>query len=71
MARVFRPGGQLFLLEHVRVDQPVIGPAMDGLDPLVVRMMGAHINCRTAETVGKAGLDIERTGSLPREAWSN
>ena len=29
------------LLEHVRVAGPISGPAMDGLDPLVVRVMGA------------------------------
>jgi ubiquinone/menaquinone biosynthesis C-methylase UbiE len=64
VARVVRPGGQLTLLEHVRVNQPVIGPAMDVLDPLVVRMMGAHINRRTAENVWKAGLDVERMDEL-------
>ena len=59
-----RPGGQILLLDHVRVDKPVIGTAMDVFDPLVVRMMGAHINRRTAENVRKAGLDIERIEEL-------
>ena len=62
--RVVRPGGQILLLDHVRVDKPVIGTAMDVFDPLVVRMMGAHINRRTAENVRKAGLDIERIEEL-------
>jgi phosphatidylethanolamine/phosphatidyl-N-methylethanolamine N-methyltransferase len=64
LRRVVRPDGQIFLLEHVRVDKPVIGPAMDALDPIVVRTMGAHINRRTAENVSKAGLEIERVEEL-------
>ena len=64
LMRVVKPGGQVLLLDHVRVDKPVIGTAMDVLDPLVVRVMGAHINRRTAENVRKAGLDIERVEEL-------
>jgi ubiquinone/menaquinone biosynthesis C-methylase UbiE len=64
LSRVVKPGGQILLLDHVRVDKPAIGTAMDVLDPLVVRMMGAHINRRTAENVRKAGLEIERIEEL-------
>jgi ubiquinone/menaquinone biosynthesis C-methylase UbiE len=64
LSRVVKPGGQVLLLDHVRVDKPAIGTAMDVLDPLVVRMMGAHINRRTAENVRKAGLEIERIEEL-------
>lgn len=64
--RVVKPGGRVFLLEHVRVDKPPIGTIMDILDPLVVQVMGAHINRRTEENVGQAGLEIERVQSL---AW--
>lgn len=32
LARVVKPKGQILLLEHVRVDKPIIGPAMDVLD---------------------------------------
>jgi ubiquinone/menaquinone biosynthesis C-methylase UbiE len=64
LSRVVKPGGQVLLLDHVRVDKPVIGTAMDLLDPLVVRMMGAHINRRTAENVRKAGLEVERIEEL-------
>jgi ubiquinone/menaquinone biosynthesis C-methylase UbiE len=64
LARVVKPGGQILLLEHVRVDRPAIGPAMDLLDPFVVRMTGAHINRRTAENVRKAGLEVERIEEL-------
>lgn len=65
LARVVKPGGQITLLEHVRVDRPgIIGKLMDLLDPLVVRIMGAHINRRTAETVRRAGLEVERVENL-------
>jgi phosphatidylethanolamine/phosphatidyl-N-methylethanolamine N-methyltransferase len=64
LGRVVRPGGQILLLEHVRVNKPVIGKLMDLLDPLVVRLMGPHINRRTVENVKKAGLEIERIEEL-------
>lgn len=61
LARVVKPEGQIVLLEHVRIDQPgIVGRLMDLLDPIVVRVMGAHINRRTAETVRQAGLAVER-----------
>ena len=62
--RVVRPGGQVLLLEHVRIDRPVIGTMMDLLAPLVVRLNGANINRRTVENVLLAGLHIERVEDL-------
>jgi phosphatidylethanolamine/phosphatidyl-N-methylethanolamine N-methyltransferase len=65
LVRVVRPGGQVLLLEHVRIDRPgIAGLVMDVLDPLVVRVMGAHINRRTVETVQQAGLTVERVEDL-------
>lgn len=65
LARVVRPDGHIILLEHVRIDRPaIIGKLMDWLDPLVVRVMGAHINRRTAETVQRAGLAVEQVETL-------
>ena len=60
IGRVLRPGGQVLLLEHVRIDRPVIGTLMDIVAPLVVRLNGAHINRQTIENVRLAGLHIER-----------
>ena len=62
--RVVRPNGQVLLLEHVRVNAPVIGPLMDLLDPISVRIMGPHIARRTVENVDKAGLSIETVEEL-------
>jgi phosphatidylethanolamine/phosphatidyl-N-methylethanolamine N-methyltransferase len=64
LARVVRRGGQVLLLEHVRIDRPVIGTAMDVLDPLIVRVMGAHIARQTVSNAERAGLEIVSVTSL-------
>jgi len=65
LGRVVKPDGQIFLLEHVRINKPeVIGKVMDLLDPIVMRLMGPHINRRTEENVRRAGLEIDRTEAL-------
>jgi len=64
LARVVKPNGKIFLLEHVRSANEVIGKLMDALNPLVVRMMGANINRRTVENAQNAGLKIESVEDL-------
>jgi ubiquinone/menaquinone biosynthesis C-methylase UbiE len=59
LGRVVKPEGQILLLEHMRINRPVIGPLMDLMNPLVVRIMGANINRKTIENVKRAGLEIE------------
>jgi ubiquinone/menaquinone biosynthesis C-methylase UbiE len=66
MGRVVRPGGQILLLEHVRIDHPVIGPMMDALAPLVVSLNGANINRRTVTNVRLAGLKIDQVLDLDK-----
>lgn len=63
LGRVVRPGGQILLLEHVRVNGWA-GPIMDGLNPLVVQLIGAHINRPTVDNVQAAGLAIEQITDL-------
>lgn len=58
LGRVVKPGGDIWLLEHVRVNRPIIGTLMDLFNPLIVRMMGANINRHTVENVEIAGLKI-------------
>jgi len=67
LGRVVRPGGDIWLLEHVRIDRPLIGLLMDLLNPLVVRVVGANINRRTVENVRRAGLEIVEVESLRGE----
>ena len=64
LRRVLKPGGQVLLLEHVRSTNSVAGTLMDVLEPLVVRLMGPHINRRTVENVRKAGLKIEQVEDM-------
>ena len=56
--RVVKPGGQVYMLEHVRSAHRVLGALMDLLNPMVVRMMGANINRRTVSNVQEAGLEL-------------
>lgn len=64
LGRVVRPGGEILLLEHVRIDKPVIGSVMDIMNPLVLHIIGANINRNTVENVRKAGLCIEKIEHL-------
>ena len=64
LRRVVRPEGDIWLLEHVRIDRAVIGPIMDALNPVVVRMMGANINRRTVQNVALAGLSVVEVRNL-------
>lgn len=56
--RVLKPGGQAYLLEHVRSAHRLLGALMDLLNPSVVRMMGANINRQTVSNIQEAGMEI-------------
>jgi len=66
LGRVVRPDGHIVLLEHVRVDRPIIGAIMDALAPLIVRLNGANINRRTVTNVQLAGLKIDHVMDLDK-----
>jgi len=61
--RVVKPGGRVFLMEHMRHANPIVGKLMDVLNPLM-RLMGPDINRRTLDNVRAAGLEIEHVEDL-------
>jgi len=68
LGRVVRAGGDIWLLEHMRVeDTPWIGRLLDALNPLALRMMGDNINRRTVENVKRSGLRILTVENLKGE----
>jgi len=67
LGRVVKPDGDIWLLEHVRVNKPVVGPLMDLANPVVVRIMGANINRQTVDNVREAGLEIVKVENLRGE----
>lgn len=62
--RVLEPDGRLILLEHVRSPHAMLGPLMDAMNPIMVRLTGAHINRDTVTTVRRAGLCVDRVTVL-------
>ena len=62
--RVCKPGGKVLLLEHVLAANPILAWLMSLANPVVVRLMGANINRRTAENVGESGLVVEQVTEL-------
>jgi ubiquinone/menaquinone biosynthesis C-methylase UbiE len=66
LGRVVCPDGHILLLEHVRIDQPIVGLFMDMLAPLIVKLNGANINRRTVTNVRLAGLRINHIMDLDK-----
>ena len=66
LARVVRPGGSIFIMEHVRSKNPRIGKLMDLVNPIVRSLMGPNINRHTVENVKRANLVISNVEDLDR-----
>jgi phosphatidylethanolamine/phosphatidyl-N-methylethanolamine N-methyltransferase len=64
MARVVKPAGRILLLDHVRIERPLIGPLMDRINRSTVRLAGEHINHRMDAFVREAGFEIMESRRL-------
>jgi ubiquinone/menaquinone biosynthesis C-methylase UbiE len=56
--RVARPGAPMVFLEHVRSHLLPVALLQDALTPLLVALEQDHFNRRTAETIGRAGVEV-------------
>jgi ubiquinone/menaquinone biosynthesis C-methylase UbiE len=65
LKRVVRPGGVIALLEHVR-PSGVLGVLFDALNLITVPLMDDHVNRRTVDVAGRAGLKVTK---VRRVAW--
>ena len=62
--RTSKPGAQILLFEHVKMDQPVMGKTQEALTPVWKKLCdGCHLNRDTLELVKRSGLDIEQVHS--------
>ncbi|MFO8035233.1 MAG: class I SAM-dependent methyltransferase [Anaerolineales bacterium] len=64
LGRVVKPDGKILLLDHVRSEINPLGPFMDFVNPLTVRITGANINRRTVDNAQKAGLHLDRVENV-------
>lgn len=75
LRRVCKTTGRIYMLEHMRSDNKVVGIVMDILNPITVRLWGANINRETIKTLEFCGLKVEkdtyRMGSIFRELVVN
>lgn len=71
LRRVCKPTGQIYMLEHMRSENKIIGLTMDILNPLTVRLWGANINRETLRNIETSDIRIDSSiflmGSIFRQ----
>lgn len=59
--RVCRPGAQILLFEHVKMDQQLLGKTQNALTPIWKKLCdGCHLNRDTLGLVEQSDLDIQK-----------
>jgi ubiquinone/menaquinone biosynthesis C-methylase UbiE len=64
IARVVKPGGRVVMVEHMRSPNEALGKIMDVLDPVIVRLWGAHIARRTVRNIQASPIQVKRIEDL-------
>ncbi len=67
LARVVKPDGYVFLMEHLRATNKIAGWWMDLFNPIVVRLMGPNINRDTVGNLVQSDLALENVENIG--AW--
>jgi ubiquinone/menaquinone biosynthesis C-methylase UbiE len=62
--RVTKPGGKLYLLEHMLSKNETFAPVMKKLDTPIHYLVGVHIARKTIENVKQAGWSVDRVQEL-------
>ncbi len=62
--RVLRPGGRLYMLEHVLTSRRVMGRLMHLVNPLLTRVTGENINRQTRRNLEVADLEVVQAEAL-------
>ncbi|WP_211653390.1 class I SAM-dependent methyltransferase [Planococcus alpniumensis] len=62
--RVSKPGAQILMFEHVKMDQPLMGKTQESLTPVWKKLCdGCHLNRDTLDLVNRSPLEIVKVES--------
>lgn len=64
LKRVCKPTGHIYMLEHMKSENKLVGLVMDMLNPFTVRLWGANINRETMKNIQLSGLSVDKESCL-------